>query len=657
MSDTANSNLRSLPRGLDVGVKALGALLVAAAALYSLNVHEELGYAIYPQQFFGLMLGLTLFITLTLFPMRKGWRARRAVFWVDLALALAGLACGLFLVFRYPVVANIQFPTAEKVVFGTIAVFLVIEASRRIYGLVLPAIAAIFLVYALFADHFPGLLETRGVEWDALFNELYIGDEGLLGIAFVIISTIVVVFILFGQLLFAMGGGTLFTDLATAAMGRYRGGPAKVAVVGSALFGSISGSAIANVVITGTVTIPLMKRVGYRSEIAAAIEATASTGGLVTPPVMSAVAFLMAELLGRSYGEIIIAATIPAVLYYAAILIQIDLEAGRRGMKGLPEAEIPRVWTVLKTGWPYLLPLPVLIYTLVAMNWQPAKSGMFAVLILMVTGFWFVRDKKLRWWFDLIGRIGVSATEILAIGALVGIVLGAAASTGLSFTLTLPLVQLGEINVFLLLLVTAVISIILGMGLPGIAIYFMQVTLIVPALVKLDIVPIAAHFFIYYFGVFSLITPPVCVAPIAAAGIAGARPMATGWEAVKLGIVAFIVPFVFVFSPSLLAQGPIWMVVANLVLSILGVIAISVGLRGYLFARVPPLHRIAFAAAAVALFVPLDDLTMVEFALNGVGLALLAAGTLANRARARPGAAAGGSSGQQIGRPLPGAGR
>ncbi len=640
MSEPANPKLRQLPGALDRLVKGLGILLVVAAALFALNLHERLGYAMYPQQFFGLALGLTLFIVLILYPMRQAWRDSRAALYADLVLATAGLVAGLFLTFGYPFIANIQFPIFEKVFFGTIAVFLVVEASRRIYGLVLPIIALVFLIYALYADYFPGILETRGVGWDSLFNELYIGDEGLLGIAFVIVSTIVVVFILFGQLLFAMGGGTIFTDLATAAMGRYRGGPAKVAVVGSAMFGSISGSAIANIVITGTVTIPLMKRIGYRSEIAAAIEATASTGGLVTPPVMSAVAFLMAEMLNISYGQVILAAAIPAILYYAAILIQVDLEAGRRGMKGMAREDIPRVVTVLKTGWPYLLPLPVLIYTLVGLNWQPARSGMFAVLVLMVTGFWFVRDKKPKWWFDLLGKIGVSATEILAIAALVGIVLGAASSTGLSFTLTLPLVQLGEVNVFLLLLVTAVISIILGMGLPGIAIYFMQVTLIVPALVKLDIVPIAAHFFIYYFGVFSLITPPVCVAPIAAAGIAGARPMATGWEAVKLGIVAFIVPFVFVFSPSLLAQGPVWMVLANLALSLVGVVAISAGLRGFLFARVPPAGRLLMIAAAIALFVPLDDLTTIEFALNAAGLALFAACAALNRAAGRPAPAA-----------------
>ncbi len=220
--------------------------------------------------------------------------------------------------------------------------------------------------------------------------------------------------------------------------------------------------------------------------------------------------------------------------------------------------------------------------------------------------------------------------------ALVGIILGSASSTGLSFTLTLPLVQLGEINVFLLLLVTAVISIILGMGLPGIAIYFMQVTLIVPALIKLDIAPIAAHFFIYYFGVFSLITPPVCIAPITAAGIAGAKPMATGWEAVKLGIVAFIVPFVFVFSPSLLAQGPVWMVLANLAISLVGVVSISAGLRGFLFARLSPVVRFLLIAAAIALFVPLDDLTVVEFALNAAGLGLFVLCALLNWTGSRP---------------------
>ncbi len=434
-----------------------------------------------------------------------------------------------------------------------------------------------------------------------------------------ILATIVLVFIVFGNFLFQMGGGTLFTDLATAAMGKYRGGPAKVAVVGSAFFGSISNSAVANVVITGSVTIPLMKRIGYRATVAGAVEATASTGGLVTPPVMSAVAFVMAEFLEMPYGQIVIAAAIPAILYYAALLFQVDLEAGKTGMKGLPPEEIPNAWDVLKKGWAFLLPLPVLIYTLVWLLWPPETAGMFATFVLLLCGWWYVREKPLRWWYDMIANAGVQVTEIVVVGLLVGLILGASSMTGLSFTLTEPLIYIGEISKVLLLVATALISLILGMGLPGIAIYFMQVTLIVPALVEFGIAKIAAHFFIFYYGVFSLITPPVAVAAMAAAGIAKSPPWDTGVEACKMGIVAFIVPFVFVFSPSLLAQGPLLLILTNFCSAMIGVFAISVALRGYFMTTVGTGLRLLLFAAAIALFLPVDGHNLLIFA-NAAGL-------------------------------------
>ena len=382
-------------------------------------------------------------------------------------------------------------------------------------------------------------------------------------------------------------------------------------------------------VITGSVTIPLMKRIGYRPEIAGAIEATASTGGLVMPPVMSAVAFVMAEYLQMPYGQIVLAAALPAILYYGALLIQVDLEAGRTGMKGLPPEEIPKVWPVLRRGWAFLLPLPVLIYTLVWELWQPETAGMFATLVLIVCGYWYVRDRPLRWWYRVIAQAGVQTTEIIVVGLLVGIILGTSSMTGLSFTLTEPLLLLGQVSAFALLLATAIISLILGMGLPGIAIYFMQVTLIVPALVTFGIVPIAAHFFIFYFGVFSLITPPVCVAAIAAAGIAKSSPMKTGWEATKLGAVAFIVPFVFVYSPTLLAQGPLWLVTINFASALVGVLALSIALRGFFMTTVGIVPRALLFVSAIGLFMPVDAHNIIWF-VNGLSLVVAGAIMLAN---------------------------
>jgi len=625
---------RTLQPALQALVELFGVVLIVSAAMFAMNVHIYMGWSILSQQFYGLVLAISLFITLLMFPAGRHCRINGAP-WYDVLLAVAGLACGGYIIIFFPeLTLHIADLTTTKIVFAVLTIVLVIESCRRIFGWILPLIAMLFMIYAVFADHFPGILQTRPIPWQRMSVELLLSDQGMLGIILSIVATVVLVFILFGHLLFSMGGGTLFTDLALAALGRYRGGPAKVAVVGSAMFGSVSNSAVANVVITGSVTIPLMKRTGYRPEVAGAIEATASTGGLVMPPVMSAVSFVMAEYLQLPYGQIVLAATIPAILYYAALLIQVDLEAGRSGIKGLPRDQIPRVWPVLKHGWPYLVPLPVLVYTLVWLLWQPDTAGMFATLVLIVCGFWYVRHQPPSWWYRVIADAGISATEIIIVGLLVGIVLGTSSMTGLSFTLTEPLLMLGEASSLVLLTATAVISLILGMGLPGIAIYFMQVSLIVPALVAFGIVPISAHFFIFYFGVFSLITPPVCVAAIAAAGIAKASPMTTGWEATKLGAVAFIVPFVFVYSPSLLAQGPGWLIAINFVTALVGVLALSIALRGYFKTEVSIPARAAFFACAIGLFLPVD-LHPAVWAVNAASFLLAALLIAGNAKRAK----------------------
>lgn len=625
---------RELPPSLDKAVKTLAFALIVVGALFSLGVPSALGLSYFPQQFLGFVLGATLAIVFVLLPPRRG-RTMDRLPWYDAVLALLGIVVGIYIIVWYPKIAyEIVFPTPDKYLLGTLAIVLVLEACRRIYGLVLPLVALLFVGYAAFASYFPGVFRTRSIPWTRLATELYLGPEGILGVALMVVATVVLVFVLFGQLLFAMGGGDVFTDVASALMGRFRGGPAKVAVLGSALFGSISGSAVANVAITGTVTIPLMKRIGYRPEVAAAVEAAASTGGLVAPPVMSVVAFLMAEYLQISYGRVVLAAVLPALLYFAAILIQVDLEAGRSGIEGMKPEDVPKLGAVLKRGWPFLVPVPVLVFTLVVLFWEPAKAGMFAVLVLLASGFWFVRDKPLRWWLHTLARVGISVTEILAIAALVGLIIGSAAFTGLGFTLSLPLLQLGEVSVFLFLGATALISIVLGMGLPGIAIYFMQVALIVPALIEFGILPIAAHFFIYYFGVFSFITPPVCISAIAAASIAGASPMRTGWEAVKLGVVAFIIPFVFVLSPSLLGEGEPWRMAIDFVTAAGGVVAVSAALRGFAFHPVAALERLVLAASALALFVPLSS-TESAWMANAAGLTALVIIIATNRRQSR----------------------
>ncbi len=640
MSEPEISRTRKLPTGVSGLLNAAGFVLVVCGLLYALQAplllsnHDTFRAIVgnwfagqlanlLIQQFYGLVMAISLFTAFMLFPMRAS-SPRDYVPWYDYVLGIAGAAAGFYVMLFYQELAvHLSDILWHKVMFGAIATILTIEATRRIFGWILPIIAALFILYAAYANYMPGMLQTNPVPWNRLAVDLLFSDQGMLGFIMQILATIVLVFVVFGSLLFAMGGGTLFTDLATAAMGKYRGGPAKVAVVGSAFFGSISNSAVANVVITGSVTIPMMKRIGYRSTVAGAIEATASTGGLVTPPVMSAVAFVMAEYLQMPYGQVVIAAAIPAILYYGALLLQVDLEAGKTGMKGLPPEDIPNAWDVLKKGWAFLLPLPVLIYTLVWLLWQPEKAGAFAILLLLVCGYWYVRDKPWKWWYGIVAGAGVQVTEIIIVGLLVGIILGASSMTGLSFTLTEPLIYIGEISTILLLVSTAIISLILGMGLPGIAIYFMQVALIVPALVEFGIVKVAAHFFIFYYGVFSLITPPVAVAAMAASTIAKSSPWDTGVEACKMGIVAFIVPFVFVFSPSLLAQGPLWLILTNFCSAAFGVFAIAISMRGFFMAGVNGLNRLLFFAGAIGLFLPVDGHGALVFV--NIGAALLVA--------------------------------
>ncbi len=595
---------RHLSARIQCLVDFLSISLVLAGALYALEVHLYLGFAIYSQQFLGLVFALVAAIVfITIPPVSK--RDPKRLPWYDLVLATLGLLCGFYVMIWYPYVADrIQFPSFDKYFLGTIAIFLVLEATRRLYGPVMVIITLAFILYARFADLFPGVLKTRGIRWTHLAGNLFLGNNAMFGFSMEVICTVVLAFIIFGGLLFAVGGGTLFTDFAIATMGRFRGGPAKVSVLASAMFGTISGSAIANVAVDGWITIPLMKNIGYRPAVASAVEATASTGGIIMPPVMGAVAFIMAEFLQIPYRQVALAALIPALLYYGSLLIQVDLEAARTGMKGLSGDQLPKVGAILRQGWIFLLPLAGLLFTLLVLYWQPAKSAIASSILAVIIGATFFKYRSLRWWLRELAKTGRSIAEIGVIGALVGLIIASCDLTGLGFSLSLILFKIGKANILLFLIVTAMMSLILGMGLPGIAIYIMQVALIVPAMVKMGIEPIAAHFFIMYFGVFSMITPPVALAAMAAAAIGNADLWETGWEAVKLSIIAFIVPFMFVFSPTLLFQGDPWLILINAVTAAMGVIAIGVGLRGFFFSTVGSLGRTLLILSALSLILP-----------------------------------------------------
>jgi len=390
-------------------------------------------------------------------------------------------------------------------------------------------------------------------------------------------------------------------------MGRYRGGSAKIAIVGSSLFGTISGSAVGNVVATGVVTIPLMKKGGYASHQAGAIEAVASTGGSLMPPVMGAAAFVMAEFLQVSYGQVMVAAAIPAILYYAVLFIIADLEAARAGISRVDEELIPRGLQVLKEGWFFIIPFVVLIGGLFWMNLRADEAALWASLALVIAAFAFGYKGErptIRTLFDALTSAGHGVLDIIMICCAAGVVIGVLAITGLGFGLTLMLVSIAGKNLFILMVLTAIVSIILGMGMPTIAVYVLLAALVAPAMMELGVQPMAAHLFVLYFGMMSFITPPVAVAAFAAATIAKADPFRTGFTSMRFGWIAYIIPFLFCFSPTLIMQGTWGAIALDFVTALAGVWLISAGVAGYALSHLKPPMRTGYIIAGALLLKP-----------------------------------------------------
>jgi len=607
----------------------LGRLLLIAIPLtgmfFLLNVPQYLGWLVFNEQYMGLFLGLALCATYLLIPAKP--QHRRHVPWYDFMAALAGMAVGLYVFIYYPSIVNSLGDIAtERVILGLITILLLAEASRRLVGWPLVIIAACFVFYALFAYIFPGDFYGKGWSINRLSTYLYLDANGIFGQALQVGVSIVVVFVIFGEVLYVVGGAEFLSDFSLALMGRFRGGQAKIAIVSSSLFGNISGSAVANVVVDGAFTIPMMKKAGYPAPVASAIEATASTGGQIMPPVMGAAAFLIAEYLQIPYAQVALAAAVPAVLYYVTLFIQVDLLAARNGIHGLPREEVPNLLPVLKRSASFVVPLTVLIVWMFILNRRPEESGLLAALAALIVGFLTpgVRIGRAEI-LKILGNAGRGMLEIVAITGLAGVVIGILQLTGLGFTLTLTLLNIGQSNALLLLVLTAIVSIILGMGMPTTAVYVLLAVLVAPGLAKLGIVPIAAHLFIFYFGMLSMVTPPVCMASYAAASIGKTDPVKTGWEAMRLCSIAYIVPFLFVFSPSLLLIGHWHEVVLSVTTAIVGSILLGVGIVGYLFRPVGALKRLLFVVAAVGLLIPVvhsGKFAVLTWASNGSGLVL-----------------------------------
>ncbi|SFI14486.1 TRAP transporter permease [Albimonas pacifica] len=622
------------PRGM--AVAAMATLMCVANIAWNLEAPTRLGVAILTQQYMAFQLALALAMAFLLYG-PKG-EAKTRVGWIDGALALAAFAVLIYAAADFKWLLKEQFYRPWQItVIGAVVTVAVMEGVRRRAGWMLFGIVAAFLVYALFADLVPGRLAGKEMSPQRLVEYVGFDPNAVFSTPLAVGTIVVLLFVFFGQLLFAAGGGAFFTDLAMAATGRSRGGPAKIAVMGSALFGSISGSAVSNVVTTGIVTIPLMQRAGYRDKDAGAIEAVASTGGQLTPPIMGAAAFLMAEFLEVNYLAVAAAALLPAILYYVSVFVQVDLIAGRDGIQG-GGVEGRSARQVLADGWHFAIPFGLLLVALFWWRMDPEDSALLSSVAIVAVGFLRgYRGERLT--LPALGRVfvdtGVQMVNLILVVAAAGFVIGVLNVTGLGFALTLALVDAVGSNVILLLGISAIICIVLGMGMPTSGVYVLLAALVAPSLVEAGVTPIAAHLFILYFGMMSMITPPVALAAFAAATITKADPLATGVAAMRIGWASFILPFVFVASPALLMEGTWTESLLVFCLAAAGILAVTAAVVGFAGRRLnPALRGLLLVLGALSLplgFLPISDLVHAAAAAASV----LALGGLTVTARRR----------------------
>jgi len=524
---------------------------------------------------------------------------------LDMLLMVGGAAGLLYIVSQYRNIAmRGGAPNMADLVFGSIVILVTLEATRRVLGPALSIIGAVSLAYALFGNHIPGEWGHRGVFLDELVEYQFLTTEGLFSVPLGASANFIFLFILFGAFLVSSGTGDFFIKFANSLAGHLRGGPAKVAVLSSAAFGTISGSAVANVVSTGSFTIPLMKKIGYRPVFAGAVESVASTGGQIMPPVMGAGAFIMADMLGISYLRVCMAAAIPAVLYFFALLYMVHMEALRQGLRGLPRAELPRLGRVLKEGGYLLLPAPFLVILLV-LGYSPMKAGFWSIAaVLLVSSLKKASRMSPRRILETLERGARGSLEVLTACATAGIVIGVVTQTGLGLKFSSLVIQAAGGQLLLALIFVMVTSLILGMGLTTSAAYILTVILGGPVLTKLGVDPLAAHMFVFYYACLSTITPPVALAAFAGAGIAGSPPFRTGFEAMRLALVAYVVPFIFVFHPALIWKGELVTILQAGVTAMIGCAALGSGMMGYLAGRLHLLMRGALLAAGLLLIKP-----------------------------------------------------
>ena len=559
------------PRGIAIFI--IGVLL----SLFHLYTSE---FGLYPamiQRNVHLSMGMAI-----VFLIRPSGKGGKWVAFFDILLIVGTMAACWHLIYTFrDVVMRGGNPTDSDLFLGGILILLVLEGTRRILGWPLPIIAIVAMLYALLGAYIPGTWGHRGVYWDELIGYNYLTTEGIFTIPLGVSASFIYVFILFGAFLVESGTGAFFIRLANSVAGKYRGGPAKVAIFSSSLFGTISGSAVANVVSTGSFTIPLMKKIGYNSTFAGAVEAVASTGGQFMPPVMGAGAFIMAEMLGVPYVRVCAAAVLPAVLYFFSLFYMTHMEALRLGLRGMEKNTIPSLPATLRNGGHLLIPAGILLYLLIQ-GYSPMKAGFWSIVAIFACSA--LRRETRMSFLKVVYTLAKGATgalEVIMACACAGIVIGAVTQTGLGLKFSGLVVEASGGSLILSLIFIMVATLILGMGLTTSAAYILTVILGGPVLLKLGVQPIAAHMFVFYFACLSAITPPVALAAFAGAGISGARPFETGFTAMKLAIIAYLVPFTFIYHPALLWEGSLASIALAFFFDLAGCVAIGSALMGF----------------------------------------------------------------------------
>jgi len=583
-------------RAWAVKIASLTAVAMSAFILYT-----SLTMPLVAMRQRAVVLMCSLFMIFLLHPLRR----KDKLSYLDVMLALVAFGVNAYIIFNFQnLVTRIGMPSTTDLILGFVCMVLVLEGTRRSIGWPLPIVTVLFLLYAYFGNLIPGIFGHRGYDIFRIINQMYLTTEGIFGVPIGVVVTIVFLFILFGSFLEKSGGGNFFITLAVALAGRARGGPAKIAIIASGLMGTISGSSIANVVTTGSFTIPLMKKIGYRPAFAASVESAASTGGQIMPPIMGAGVFVMAEFTQIPYLTIIAAAIIPALLYYFSIYMNVHFEACRQNLEGMPEDEIPKVREVLKEGYIYILPILALVVILV-LGYSPARAALISMALLVLVSMLkaSTRMKPKDLWGAL-ENAGMTTFAIVAATACAGMIVGTVSMTGLGIKFSNVIGSMSGGLEILALFFTMIACLVLGMALPTTANYIVQAAITAPALIALGLPVLTAHLFVFYFGVFADITPPVCLAAFAGAGIAKANPLETGLLATRNVTVAYLIPYLFVFFPALLGKAPAPEVIMAAGTAVLAVVAFSGAFSSFLYRKCTTPERVVLIIAGLLLIVP-----------------------------------------------------